>query len=87
MNDQTMLNVLVRLDRLERENRRLKVLGALAAVVLFFILLIADTPFRTIKIVNKVGNERFLLIDGDNKKFAEDSLSLNIYPWLRSVAR
>ncbi|MFQ5681639.1 MAG: hypothetical protein ACE5HC_00065 [Candidatus Binatia bacterium] len=88
MNDRAMFDMLIRLDRLERENRRLKILGVLGAAVLIFTLLVGGTPFRTMKISEKVNQLRAnpLILVNENEanvsNVSKDSRLQETYPWV-----
>jgi len=69
MNETSMDKLVQRLDRLERENRWLKILGLLVVVALSLSLLTGATKSERSKIVNEVRARRFVLVDGDNSFF------------------
>ncbi|MGH7386345.1 MAG: hypothetical protein ACREKG_14300, partial [Candidatus Rokuibacteriota bacterium] len=62
MSDSTHDHLTRRLDRLERENRRLKLLGALALLGLAALTVMGQTAAT--QVVNTIEAERFVLRDG-----------------------
>jgi len=68
MNEPTMDKLMLRLDRLERENRRLKTIGSISVVILSVFLLIGATQGEKIIIADTVKAKKFMLLAPDDGK-------------------
>ena len=67
MNETNKPEVLQRLDRLERENRRWKVLGCTAFAVLGLIVLVGATGSKGTKVAEEIRARKFVLVDKAGK--------------------
>ena len=71
MNEPTMNNMVQRLDRLERENRRLKLLGSLVLIGIATLLLMGQAkPNRVAKVIEA---EKFILRDSSGSERARST--------------
>jgi len=65
MNELTMDKLVQRLDRLERENRRLKCIGALVVVGIAAVMLMGQT--KSSKVAKVIEAEKFVVRDKSGK--------------------
>lgn len=65
MNESKMDNLLKRLQRLEQDNRSLKILGSLVVIVLSMVLLMGATQSKQSEIIDVIRARQFTLVDKD----------------------
>lgn len=65
MNESKMDNLLKRLQRLEQDNRSLKILGSLVVIVLSVVLLMGATQSKQFEIIEVIQARQFTLVDKD----------------------
>ncbi|MEE8509838.1 MAG: tetratricopeptide repeat protein [candidate division NC10 bacterium] len=77
MEERTMDTLMRRLERVERDNLRWKVLWSAAAAVLGLVFLLGATKSQKAKVADEIRAGRFIVVDRDGKPRAELSVGPN----------